>query len=141
VDLSSWYTYLIAGRWQNAAMNNNRTDERALQAGCKGTFSVPSYITIGAKGCVDAWLRVSHCHWQDRLVTSLQASHLHWGNVNKAKGLSTTYLYMVHACFQCQCEMAWEGACLKKHGCRLCMLRAPPFLYASDRITVSWAHT
>lgn len=32
-------------------MNNNRSDERALQAGCKGVFSTAGYITIGTKGC------------------------------------------------------------------------------------------
>jgi hypothetical protein len=30
-------------------MNNNRQDERALQAGCKGVFSTNSYITFGDK--------------------------------------------------------------------------------------------
>lgn len=31
-------------------MNNNRSDERAIQAGCKGVFSTASYIGIGSKG-------------------------------------------------------------------------------------------
>jgi len=30
-------------------MNNNKLDEAALAAGCKGVFSKPSYITIGTK--------------------------------------------------------------------------------------------
>jgi hypothetical protein len=31
-------------------MNNNKLDEAALLAGCKGVFSKTSYITIGTKG-------------------------------------------------------------------------------------------
>jgi hypothetical protein len=31
-------------------MNNNKLDEAALLAGCKGVFSKTSYITIGNKG-------------------------------------------------------------------------------------------
>lgn len=31
-------------------MNNNRSDERAILAGCKGVFAPASYISIGTKG-------------------------------------------------------------------------------------------
>ena len=37
-------------------MNNNRADQRALEAGCKGTFSPSSFITIGDKGCARLWV-------------------------------------------------------------------------------------
>jgi hypothetical protein len=31
-------------------MNNNKLDEGALLAGCKGVFQKTSYITIGSEG-------------------------------------------------------------------------------------------
>ncbi len=33
-------------------MNNNKHDESALLAGCKGVFQKTSYITFGNKECV-----------------------------------------------------------------------------------------
>ncbi len=44
-------------------MNNNKLDEAAILAGCKGVFQKTSYITIGTEGCVLAGavpIRVEH---------------------------------------------------------------------------------
>jgi hypothetical protein len=48
---SCYFAKLSAARAREAcfAMNNNKNDEAALLAGCKGVFSKTSYITIGNK--------------------------------------------------------------------------------------------
>lgn len=55
-------------------MNNNRSDERAILAGCKGVFAPASYITIGTKGCAPT--DCSPIHDYPDKPTGIGISHL-----------------------------------------------------------------
>ena len=43
-------------------MNNNRSDQRALEAGCKGTFSATSFVTFGDKSKPEPYVS-PFCHY------------------------------------------------------------------------------
>lgn len=69
-------------------MNNNRSDQRALEAGCKGTFAASSFITIGEKGCVTSVLhRACWCN-----VCEACAGHLGLPDTREVRELSCAQL-------------------------------------------------